>query len=101
MTREPVAAGVRKAVGIFVFTERDTLNLAAVTRARLIDASMASLRFVKAEIVSHKARQLLKSPPLIRFPKYLDEDSRDLVRGTARTVGKMRYRQGTVHVGFR
>ncbi len=101
VTREMVAAEVRKAVGIVVCTESDALNLATVTRARsinpevyvvirqanvanasLIDASMANLRFVKAEVVSHKARQLLTSPLLIRFLKYLDEDSGDMARRT-------------------
>jgi len=101
MTRENVAAEVGKAVGIVVCTESDALNLATVTRARsinpgvyvvirqanvanasLIDASMASLRFVKAEVVSHKARQLLTSPLLIRFLKYLDEESGELALRT-------------------
>lgn len=101
VTREMVATEVRKAVGIVVCTESDALNLATVTRARsinpevyvvirqanvanasLIDASMANLRFVKAEVVSHKARQLLTSPLLIRFLKYLDEDSGDMARRT-------------------
>lgn len=50
--------------------------------ASLIDASMANLRFIKAEVVSHKARQLLTSPLLIRFLKYLDEDSGDMARKT-------------------
>ena len=84
-----------------VCTESDSVNLATVTRARsinsklyvvirqanvanasLIDASMANLRFVKAEVVSHKARQLLTSPLLIRFLKYLDEDSGEMARRT-------------------
>lgn len=102
MTREMVAAEIGKAVGIVVCTDSDALNLATVTRARsinpavyvvirqahvanasLIDASMANLRFVKAEVVSHKARQLLTSPLLIRFLKYLDEDSGEMARQTA------------------
>lgn len=102
VTREMVAAEVAKAVGIVVCTESDALNLATVTRARsinpgvyvvirqanvanasLIDASMANLRFVKAEVVSHKARQLLTSPLLIRFLKYLDEDTGEMSRRTA------------------
>ena len=101
MTREKVAAEIARAVGIVVCTESDALNLATVTRARsinpgvyvvirqanvanasLIDASMASLRFVKAEVVSHKARQLLTSPLLIRFLKYLDEESGELASRT-------------------
>lgn len=101
VTRETVAAEVKQAVGVFVCTESDALNLATVTRARsvnpavyvvirqanvanasLIDASMANLRFVKAEVVSHKARQLLTSPLLIRFLKYLDEDSGEVARRT-------------------
>ena len=102
MTRETVAAEIGKAVGIVVCTDSDALNLATVTRARsinpgvyvvirqahvanasLIDASMANLRFIKAEVVSHKARQLLTSPLLIRFLKYLDEDSGEMARQTA------------------
>ena len=101
VTRETVMEAVRKAVGIVVCTESDALNLATVTRARsinpevyvvirqanvanasLIDASRANLRFIKAEVVSHKARQLLTSPLLIRFLKYLDEDSGEMVRRT-------------------
>ena len=101
VTREVVKEEVKKAVGIVVCTESDALNLATVTRARsinpdiyvvirqanvanasLIDASMANLRFVKAEVVSHKARQLLTSPLLIRFLRYLDEDSGEMARKT-------------------
>ncbi len=100
-TRDMIAAGIERAVGLVVCTENDSFNLATVTRARsinpgiyvvirqanvanasLIDASMANLRFVKAEVVSHKARQLLTSPLLIRFLKYLDEDSGDMARKT-------------------
>lgn len=100
-TRDMIAAGIERAVGLVVCTENDSFNLATVTRARsinpgiyvvirqanaanasLIDASMANLRFVKAEVVSHKARQLLTSPLLIRFLKYLDEDSGDMARET-------------------
>ena len=96
------SAGIEHAVGLVVCTESDAVNLATVTRARalnanlyvvirqvnvanasLIDASMANLRFVKAEVVSHKARQLLTSPLLIRFLKYLSEDSGELARRTA------------------
>ena len=101
-TRDMIAAGVERAVGLVVCTENDSFNLATVTRARsinpgiyvvirqanasnasLIDASMASLRFVKSEVVSHKARQLLTSPLLIRFLKYLDEDSGEMARRTS------------------
>ena len=101
-TRDMIAAGVERAVGLVVCTENDSFNLATVTRARsinpniyvvirqanaanasLIDASMANLRFVKAEVVSHKARQLLTSPLLIRFLKYLDEDSGEMVKRTS------------------
>ena len=100
-TRDMIAAGIERAVGLVVCTENDSFNLATVTRARsinpgiyviirqanvanasLIDASMANLRFVKAEVVSHKARQLLTSPLLIRFLTYLDEDSGDMARQT-------------------
>jgi len=105
VTREMVAAEVGKAVGIVVCTESDALNLATVTRARsinsgvyvairqvnvanasLIDASMANLRFVKAEVVSHKARQLLTSALLIRFLKYLDEDTGEMARRTGQLL---------------
>jgi len=100
-TRDMIAAGIEQAVGLVVCTENDSFNLATVTRARsinpgiyvvirqanaanasLIDASMANLRFIKAEVVSHKARQLLTSPLLIRFLKYLDEDSGEMARRT-------------------
>ena len=102
-----LSAGVEHAVGLVVCTESDSVNLATVTRARsinsklyvvirqvnvanasLIDASMANLRFVKAEVVSHKARQLLTSPLLIRFLKYLDEDSGELARQTGALLEK-------------
>jgi len=100
--QDMLSAGIAHAVGLVVCTESDAVNLATVTRARainanlyvvirqvnvanasLIDASMANLRFVKAEVVSHKARQLLTSPLLIRFLKYLGEDSGELARRTA------------------
>ena len=90
---ELVAAGVDRAVGLVACTESDAVNLAIVTRARsinpgvyvvirqvnaanasLIEASMASLRFLKAEVVSHKVRQLLTSPLLIRFLRHVDEN---------------------------
>ena len=106
-TRDMIAAGIERAVGLVVCTENDSFNLATVTRARsinpgiyvvirqanvanasLIDASMANLRFVKAEVVSHKARQLLTSPLLIRFLKYLDEDSGDMARQTGALLEK-------------
>ena len=102
-----LSAGIEKAVGLVMCTESDAVNLAAVTRARsvnphlyviirqanvanasLIDASMANLRFIKAEVVSHKARQLLTSPLLIRFLKYLDEDSGDMARRTGELLEK-------------
>ena len=94
-------AGIEQAVGLVVGTENDAVNLATVTRARLknpklyvvmrqanvvnaslIDASMANLRFIKADVVSHKARQLLTSPLLIRYLRYLDSDHGDLVSRT-------------------
>ncbi len=98
VTKEMVIAEVTKASGIVVCTEGDALNLAMVTRVRsinpnvyvvirqvhvanasLIDAAMANMRFIKAEVVSHKARQLLTSPLLIRFLKHLvDDESGDL-----------------------
>jgi Trk K+ transport system NAD-binding subunit len=102
MSRETVAEEIGKAVGVVVCTDSDALNLAIVTRARsinpgiyvvirqahaanasLIDASMANLRFIRAEVVSHKVRQLLTSPLLIRFLKHLDRDSGELARQTA------------------
>jgi Trk K+ transport system NAD-binding subunit len=100
--REKVVEEVGKAVGIVVCTDSDALNLSTVIRARLInpgvyvairqvlaanasliDASMANLRFVKAEVVSHKVRQRLTSPLLIRFFRHLDDDSGDMARRTA------------------
>jgi Trk K+ transport system NAD-binding subunit len=112
MSREAVAEGIGKAVGVVVGTDSDALNLAMVTRARsinpgvyvvirqahaanasLIDASMANLRFVKAEVVSHKIRQLLTSPLLIRFLKHLDKDSGELARRTAALLER--------HVGYK
>jgi Trk K+ transport system NAD-binding subunit len=102
MPRETVTEEIGKAAGIAVCTDSDALNLAMVTRARsinpgiyvvirqahaanasLIDASMANLRFIKAEVVSHRVRQLLTSPLLIRFLRHLDEDSGDLTQRTA------------------
>ncbi|GHU28424.1 hypothetical protein AGMMS50256_10620 [Betaproteobacteria bacterium] len=102
MTRETVLAEIGKAVGIVVCTDSDALNLATVNRVRLInpgiyvvirqahaanasliDASMANLRFIQANVVSHKVRQRLTSPLLIRFLKHLDEDSGELARQTA------------------
>lgn len=95
------AAGIERAVGLIACTDRDAVNLATVTRARainpnlyvvirqinvanasLIDASMANLRFIRAEVVSHKVRQLLTSPLLIRFLGHLDEDQGDLAQRT-------------------
>ncbi|MDR2614244.1 MAG: NAD-binding protein [Candidatus Accumulibacter sp.] len=102
MPRERVVEEVGKAAGIIVCTDSDALNLSAVTRARsinpgvyvvirqvlaanasLIDASMANLRFVRAEVVSHKVRQLLTSPLLIRFFRHLNDDSGDMARRTS------------------
>ena len=93
-----------------VGTDSDAVNLATVTRARLmnprlyvvmrqanvanaslIDASMANLRFVKADVVSHKARQLLTSPLLIRYLRYLESDVGGLV---ARTENLLESRVG-------
>ena len=94
-------AGIERAVGLVACTDRDPINLAAVTRARainpdlyviirqtnianasLIDAAMANLRFIQAEVVSHKIRQLLTSPLLIRFLRHLDADRGDLAERT-------------------
>lgn len=97
-----LAAGVEHAVGLVACTDRDAVNLATVMRARsinpnlavvirqtsvvnasLIDASMAQLRFIQAEVVSHKVRQLLTSPLLIRFLKHLDDDENQLAIRTS------------------
>ena len=105
-----VQAGIERAVGLVVGTDSDAVNLATVTRARLmnprlyvvmrqanvanaslIDASMANLRFVKADVVSHKARQLLTSPLLIRYLRYLESDVGGLV---ARTENLLESRVG-------
>ncbi|MEO8409848.1 MAG: NAD-binding protein, partial [Propionivibrio sp.] len=96
-----LTAGIEHAVGLVACTDSDAVNLATVTRARsvnaslyvvvrqinvanasLIDASMAPLRFLQSEVVSHKVRQLLTSPLLIRFLRYLDEDDGDLAQRT-------------------
>lgn len=96
-----VSAGIERAVGLVACTDNDSVNLATVTRARsvnpglyliirqinvanasLIDASMAPLRFLQSEVVSHKVRQLLTSPLLIRFLRYIDEDADDLAQRT-------------------
>ena len=98
---ELLAAGIERAVGLVACTESDAVNLATVTRARtvnpalyvvirqvsaanasLIDASMAPLRFLKAEVVSHRVRQLLTSPLLMRFLRFLDEDADGLSQRT-------------------
>lgn len=102
-----MSAGVAHAAGLVACTESDAVNLATVTRARsvnpdlyvvirqvnaanasLIDASMASLRFLKAEVVSHKIRQLLTSPLLIRLLRHLDADDSDLARRTSALLEK-------------
>jgi hypothetical protein len=103
---------IGKAVGVVACTDSDALNLAMVNRVRsinpgvyvvirqvhaanaaLIDASMANLRFVKSEVVSHKIRQLLTSPLLIRFLKHLNRDSGELARQTAALLEQ--------HVGYK
>ncbi len=109
-----LSAGIDRAVGLVACTDSDPVNLATVTRARslnaslyvvirqvsmanasLIDASMAPLRFVKAEVVAHKARQLLTSPLLIRFIRHLGHEdvAGDLVRRASGLLEK--------HVGDR
>ena len=89
-----MAAGLEHAVGLVAGTENDALNLATVTRARsvnpgiyvvirqvnaanasLVEAAMSPLRFIRAEVVSHKARELLTSPLLIRFFRHVAEDN--------------------------
>ena len=100
-----VAAGVERAVGLVAGTENDAINLATVTRARsvnpgiyvvirqvnaanasLIEAAMAPLRFIRAEVVSHKARELLTSPLLIRFLRHVAEDDALAEKTTALLV---------------
>ncbi len=101
---DQILAGIQTAVGLVACTDDDPVNLATVTRARalnpglyvvirqvnmanasLIDASMAPLRFIKSEVVAHRARQLLTSPLLIRFLRHIDtsEDADVLVRRAA------------------
>ncbi len=98
-------AGIERAVGLIACTDSDSVNLATVTRARsvnaslyvvfrqanvanasLIDASMAPLRFLKSEVVSHRIRQLLTSPLLIRFLRHVDEDAEDLAQRTGKLL---------------
>jgi Trk K+ transport system NAD-binding subunit len=105
LAREKVVAEIGRAVGIVVCADSDSLNLAVVTRARsinpaiyvvirqvhaanasLIDASMANLRFIQAEVVSHRVRQLLTSPLLIRFLRHLDDDTGEMARRTAEVL---------------
>ena len=99
-----MSAGIERAVGLVACTDSDPVNLATVTRARslnaelyvvirqvnmtnagLIDAAMAALRFVKSEVISHRARQLLTSPLLLRLIGHLvhDDDADALVRRAA------------------
>ena len=94
-------AGIEHAVGLVVGTESDAINLAIFNRARrinkrlyviirqvsvvnasLIDASMANLRFIKADVVAHRARQLLTSPLLIRYLRHLECDDDTLAHRT-------------------
>ena len=101
---DQILAGIQTAVGLVACTDDDPVNLATVTRARalnrglyvvirqvnmanasLIDASRAPLRFIKSEVVAHRARQLLTSPLLIRFLRHIDtnEEGEALVRRAA------------------
>lgn len=94
-------AGIERAVGLVAGTDSVAVNLALINRARLVnanlyvairqthvvnaslvDASMANLRFVKAEVVAHKARQLLTSPLLIRYLSHLECDDDTLAQRT-------------------
>lgn len=98
-------AGIERAVGLVACTDRDAINLAAVMRARslnpnlfiatrqthasnasLVEAAMANMRFVQAEIMSHEVRQLITSPLLSRFLAILRADSGDLAQRTAATL---------------
>ena len=95
-------AGIERAVGLVACTDRDAINLAAVMRARslnpnlfiatrqthasnasLVEASMANMRFIQAEIMSHEVRQLITSPLLSRFLSILRADEGDLAQRTA------------------
>lgn len=94
-------AGIERAVGLVACTDRDAINLAAVMRARalnpdlfiatrqthasnasLVEASMANMRFVQAEIMSHEVRQLITSPLLSRFLAILRADEGDMAQRT-------------------
>lgn len=98
-------AGIERAVGLVACTDRDAINLAAVMRARslnpnlfiatrqthasnasLVEAAMANMRFIQAEIMSHEVRQLITSPLLSRFLTLLRADSGDLAQRTAATL---------------
>ncbi|MDR0247601.1 MAG: potassium channel family protein [Burkholderiales bacterium] len=92
-------AGIERAVGIVACTDRDAINLAAVRRARalnadlfvavrqmhasnagLVEATQADLRFIQADITSHEVRQLITSPLLNRFLLLLRTDAGDLAQ---------------------
>ncbi len=92
-------AGIERSVGIVACTDRDAINLAAVRRARvlnadlfvavrqmhasnasLVEATQADLRFIQAEIISHEVRQLITSPLLNRFLLALRVDTGDLAQ---------------------
>ncbi|MCL2830988.1 MAG: NAD-binding protein [Betaproteobacteria bacterium] len=96
-------AGIERAVGFVSCTDRDSVNLAAVMRARainpklfvairqthasnasLIEAASANLRFIQSYIISREVRQLITSPLLTRFVQLIrDDESGDLARRTA------------------
>jgi len=90
-------AGVDRAIGVIVCTERDAINLALVSRARrikpnlrvlirqnhsahrsLIDASRADLVFIKSDIMLRECLQLLVSPLLNNFLLQVRQRGKDL-----------------------
>ncbi len=90
-------AGIEDAVGIVACTDRDSINLAAIRRARilnpklfvamrqvmasnasLVESTHPNLRFNQADIMSHEIRQLITSPLLNRFLAAVRRDTGDL-----------------------
>ncbi|MDR1529088.1 MAG: NAD-binding protein [Burkholderiales bacterium] len=95
-------AGIENAVGIIACTDSDSVNLAAIRRARilnpdlfvamrqvlasndsLVEATHPNLRFNQADVMSHEVRQLITSPLLNRFLAAIRNDSGDLSARTA------------------
>ncbi len=90
-------AGIEDAVGIVACTDRDSINLAAIRRARvlnpnlfvamrqvlasnasLVEATQPNIHFNQADIMSHEIRQLITSPLLNRFLAAIRRDTGDL-----------------------